>query len=216
MKINPNSGLTGKHLKKFSTIEEFRAWRKKHIIAIGKINCFKKGYKHTQEWKNHISEISKGRKFTKEHKEKLSRALLGNKRNYKGGKYCLDCGKKLSSYVPIKCGSCSKRGLKVGGKNPNWRGGKSFELYAPTFNQQLKDRIRVRDNFKCQICGVPELELTRKLHIHHIDYDKKNCNETNLISLCYCCHPKVNYNRESWTQHFIEKIGRIYGCCIWA
>lgn len=91
---------------------------------------------------------------------------------------------------------------RVGSLHHNWQGGKSFEPYPPDFNQQLKDRIRVRDNFICQLCGVPELECDERLSIHHIDYDKENCKENNLISLCGKCNPKVNFNREYWAKYF--------------
>ena len=38
--------------------------------------------------------------------------------------------------------------------------------------------------------------------IHHIDYDKKNCNENNLITLCLRCHRKTNANRRFWQYYF--------------
>lgn len=96
-----------------------------------------------------------------------------------------------------------KRRLNVSGeKNHNWNNGSSFEPYPLTFNQQLKDKIRVRDNFKCQLCGVPELESIKRLHIHHIDFNKENCNEDNLIALCNNCHTKTNSNREKWIIFF--------------
>ena len=93
-------------------------------------------------------------------------------------------------------------GYKCGKDNLNWHNGSSFLPYTTDFNQQLKDRIRVRDNFKCQLCKTPELEFNRKLDIHHIDYDKKNSKEDNLISLCNKCHIKTNHNREYWINYF--------------
>lgn len=95
-------------------------------------------------------------------------------------------------------------------KNPNWHGGVSREPYAINWTSQLKLKIRVRDNFKCQQCGVPELETGRSSDIHHIDYVKKNCTETNLISLCDSCHSKTQSNRKYWTEYYQEKIGKIY------
>ncbi len=101
---------------------------------------------------------------------------------------------------------CMGKNVKRNGKkNPNWRGGKSFEPYPPTFNQQLKDKIRVRDKFICQLCGVPELECNRRLSIHHIDYIKENCKENNLISLCISCNGKVNTKRKYWEGYFSER-----------
>ena len=94
-------------------------------------------------------------------------------------------------------------GVQIFGKdNPNWRGGKSFEPYPITFNNQLKDKIRARDNFICQKCGVPELECNERLTCHHIDYNKENCSEDNLTSLCHKCNSEVNANREYWTEYF--------------
>ena len=98
--------------------------------------------------------------------------------------------------------SKAKLGKYTGENHPRWKDGISFEPYPPTFNSQLKERVRVRDNFICQKCGIPELEYMRKLDVHHIDYDKKNCEMDNLISLCGRCNATVNSNREYWTNYF--------------
>jgi len=104
-------------------------------------------------------------------------------------------------------GEKSKVGYKVKGENhPLWRGGKSFEPYTPEFSRQLKRLVRVRDGYSCQLCGVPERELIRRLHVHHIDYDKSNCYPNNLISLCNSCHVKTNVKREYWVVYFGELI----------
>ena len=87
-------------------------------------------------------------------------------------------------------------------KNPNWNGGSSFEPYPTNWTKQIRDLIRVRDNFICQLCGVPELECNRRLRLHQIDYDKNNIKLDNLISLCVDCHMKTNSNREKWTTYF--------------
>lgn len=90
------------------------------------------------------------------------------------------------------------RALQHGIASPGWQGGKSFEPYTPLFNRQLKEQVRVRDNFHCQVCAIPELELSERLHIHHIDYDKKNSDIANLISLCRRCHLRaLLYAKES-------------------
>ena len=87
-------------------------------------------------------------------------------------------------------------------ENPNWKGGLSFDPYTPKFNKQLKELIRERDNRTCQKCGIPETEGKRRLDVHHIDYDKKNCLPRNLISLCNICNIQVNSNRKSWEDKF--------------
>ena len=141
--------------------------------------------------------------------EKTLKKMSGkNSHYYKDGRtlaetYCKDCGKPIY-FTATHCNICRNRS---GGKNPNWHGGLSFEPYSSDFNQQLKDRIRVRDNFICQKCGVPELECERRLAIHHIDYNKENCKEDNLLSLCNKCNTTVNFNREYWTNYFQLKTG---------
>ena len=90
--------------------------------------------------------------------------------------------------------------------HPRWLGGVSYEPYPVTFNTQLKEKIRCRDNYKCQMCGIPELETGRRMSVHHIDYVKENVNESNLICLCVVCHTKTNSNREYWKQYFVKEV----------
>jgi len=137
------------------------------------------GRHHTKETKDKMSKARKGKKFTKGHIEKIRLAKLGEKNPMYG---------------------------KLGENAQNWKGGISFEPYAPEFNKQLKELIRQRDGYKCQLCGMPECENIRKLDIHHIDYIKKNCLPDNLIALCNSCNAKVNFNRDYWTEYFNEII----------
>ena len=112
-------------------------------------------------------------------------------------------------------GSCASKGFK---RTAGWyeKVSKSLkkrykaEGLVPSayrkFTKQLKLRIRVRDNFKCRECGIPELECVSKLDVHHIDYNKKNYEETNLISLCKSCHTKTNFNRKQWQQKYSVQV----------
>lgn len=101
-----------------------------------------------------------------------------------------------------------------GNKNPNWKGGISFEPYASEWTNKLKEQIRKRDNYKCQLCYKTQKEefkdINRKLSIHHIDYNKKNCKDNNLITLCNKCNSKVNFNRKWWKFIFKLIINYIY------
>ena len=47
--------------------------------------------------------------------------------------------------------------------------------------------------------------LGEALTVHHIDYDKENCKENNLITLCKQCNSRVNFNRKYWTNYFKSK-----------
>ena len=131
--------------------------------------------------------LSSGTEFKKGHK------FLGDlsKPNYfqKGYKHTDEWKKERSN-------------AQKGDKSHFWRGGISFEPYGLEFNDELKEVIRNRDRRKCQICGKTELESGEKLHCHHIDYNKKNNNPNNLISLCRKCHLRTNHRRDYWIKYF--------------
>lgn len=144
--------------------------------------------------KSLMKETSEGmRKNSKSNKGKHAGELNGFK------------GKHHTEVMRIKL-SESHRNQFCGELNANWRGGSSLELYTREFNRQLKELIRDRDNYQCQRCGMPECESIRNLDVHHIDYNRKNCLPSNLISLCRRCNLKVNGNREYWEQYFKEKL----------
>lgn len=109
-------------------------------------------------------------------------------------------GKRVSPQTEFQKGIHSKE------KHYNWRGGISKEPYPFDFDDELKELIRKRDNYKCQLCSVPQEECLKKLSIHHIDYDKSNLDPKNLMSLCNNCNLKVNHNREYWTNFFQNKL----------
>lgn len=46
------------------------------------------------------------------------------------------------------------------------------------------------------------LMYNRDIEIHHIDYNKNNCNEDNLITLCKQCNIRANYNRDYWFSYY--------------
>jgi hypothetical protein len=124
--------------------------------------------------------------------------------------------------IPIRTKTESHKGKKrpehsklmMGENNPNFNNWSSLEPYTFEFTNDFKDSIRNRDNYKCQYCDkIQKQELkdnNRKLSIHHIDYNKTNCKEENLVSLCDKCHCKSNFNRDFWFAYFTEIINKIY------
>jgi len=132
--------------------------------------------------------------------------IKGNFNFKKGKPKCIDCGKQLARYGAIRCQSCSSKG-ELGS---NWIDGRSYEKYPSIFTPTLKRKILERDNHTCQLCELTEKEhlliYKRILDIHHIDYNRKNCQEDNLISLCRPCNIKVNYNRNYWQKKLQKKI----------
>lgn len=74
-----------------------------------------------------------------------------------------------------------------GENNPQWRDGSSRRKYPPEFNNYLKQLVKERDKYRCQLCGNVE-----NLVVHHIDWDKMNNDINNLITLCQECHGGLN------------------------
>ena len=127
---------------------------------------------------------------------------LGSKngRFREGKPHCVICNK----IIWYGCNICWECWLNSRDRenNPNWKGGISNLPYALDFNSKLKQQIRERDNFTCQNCGMTEeehlLKRNTKLNIHHVDYNKQNCEKDNLITVCHYCNSKANGNRDYW------------------
>ncbi len=172
------------------------------MVFIKGVSGFK-GRKHSIETKKVLSKNLIGNKlalgnkfiFTEEHKRKIGLAKIGNKNPMKRK----EIREKMAK---------SRKGQFLGDKHPNWQEGKSFEKYGKEFNKSLRNFVRERDRYRCQECFRHEDELFYKngkkydLHLHHIDYDKKNNNPENLIALCGSCHSQTNYKRDNWINYF--------------
>ena len=116
-----------------------------------------------------------------------------------GNGRCRSCAAKMmwKTSTKIKARDTS------GENNGNYKNGKSKEPYSLAFTEKLKRQIRERDDYTCQLCGKIQEDNNKALDVHHIDYNKKNCSEDNLISLCIFCHGKTNGNRKYWSDYFI-------------
>jgi len=150
-------------------------------------NTHRQGCKHTEESKAKVSKANKGniawnkgKKFSKEVCDKMSKSHKG---------------KKLPKETKLKMSKS-----RIGKKNPNWLGGISKEEYGLKWTSELKEEIRKRDGYTCQVCD--EERGRKKLDVHHIDYIKKNNKKKNLISLCKSCHTKTNFDRKEWQEYF--------------
>lgn len=152
-----------------------------------------KNKKWSEKTRGKISKACKGR--IPWNKGILNSTGIGGKKN-KGRKYSKEVNKKKG---------------RPGSLNPNWQGGNSLHPYTYEFNKELKDLIRLRDGYKCQLCGMTELENLEKLSIHHIDYKKQNCLPSNLITLCRRCNSKVNFNRyeEQFKKTIIKNLCKV-------
>ena len=184
------------HKRKLSEAAKKRVFSKETREKLSKASLGNKrglGYKHTEEEKRKIGLRGfhygmKGKKHTDETKRKISESQKGRKGYWEGKKMSEEHRKKLSiSHKGNKCHF--------------WRGGISFLEYGPSWSNDLKESIRKRDRFICRLCGKHQDESYRKLDVHHIDYNKKNLDPKNLISLCKNCHSKTNTDREYWSRY---------------
>jgi len=176
--------------KKLMEIPEFR----KRMSEIGKGKSpWNKGKHLSEEVRRKISKSKIGTVMSEEFRRKLSERM-------KGHKFSEETRKKISEKLKGENNPMKK--LK-GENHPNWKGGISFIPYCEKFNNELKENIRMRDNYTCQLCGKKQSELGYKLCIHHIHYNKKDC-DPDLISLCRSCHGKTQFNRDYWEDYFMN------------
>jgi len=120
-------------------------------------------------------------------------------------------GRKINSENRLRMGFCgddeTRRLLSAansGSRCHFWKGGISEEEYPPEFNERLKSKIRERDEYTCQECGK------FGKCVHHIDFNKQNSGELNLITLCRSCHTITtnSCNRQGWIIHFKAMMAR--------
>lgn len=148
------------------------------------------GYKHSKKNRLKFSKINKGKIVSEETRQKQSKIRIDSG---------LSKGKNNPMYGVHRYGK----------DNPNWNNGSSFEPYSPEFNKPLKQRILERDNYTCQEPNC--LGKHKKLHVHHIDYDKTNNNLENFITLCIGCHIKTNSkNKRIYYTKFYSEIVSVY------
>jgi hypothetical protein len=125
--------------------------------------------------KEALRKVNTGKKFSADRCKKLSIRMSGNKNPNFGN------GDKIR-----------------GNKNPNWLGGISLGQNQYRMFKEDRDRILKRDLHQCLLCH----QSTSRLNVHHIDYNRKNSEDNNLMALCPRCHTTTNFNREFWTQFF--------------
>jgi len=90
----------------------------------------------------------------------------------------------------------------IGESNPNWRGGIAGESYCPVWKEkQFINYINERD--KDKFCWNPLCNHKGNKRVrHHMDYNKKNCDPQNIITICNSCNSRANFNRKWWTEFY--------------
>jgi len=200
--------------RKISEALKGRVFSEEHKKNLGLANIGKHpnlNYKHTEEAKRKISEAKKGcvGYWEGKHLPEEARRKIGEANRKRKGKQT-PWNKGITGYKTKPCSEEQRKilsdihiGMHAGDKNPNWNGGTSFDPYCSKFNDKLRARIRDRDNHTCQLCGTKE--NGRRLSVHHVHYDKPNCNP-DLVALCTGCNGRVNVNRDRHEALFMSKL----------
>jgi hypothetical protein len=194
--------------KKISNTRTARHIKPTYVFPKGHLP-WNTGKTHPIETRKKISEKLKGKyggnkhpMFGKHHIEEARRKIkeARKKQIIISGIDSPNYGKHHSNETRRKMSESHPRGEQ----HPNWNGGTSFEPYTIKWNETLKRSIRERDRYTCRLCGKQQGD--KLFSIHHIDYCKKNCSPTNLITLCNPCHMRTNYNRKKWIDYFTQAI----------
>lgn len=99
-----------------------------------------------------------------------------------------------AQFCSMKCKGKWQSEHMMGDAHPHW-----FDGDREYPSEWMKARQAAREGVEsCSMCGKSEEENGRRLPVHHIDYDKKNCDMSNLIPLCNSCHTKTNFHRSFW------------------
>lgn len=219
----PNAALVSEEvLAKLSVVASGRTGWHHSEESKEKMRQKAKGRLVSVETRKKISRALMGRRCTPETRSKISRSHKGMDKSWLRGprkqrliRICPFCGVR-QEYLPWEArlyrGFCSLEHwyafLKANpSAHPNWRGGISREPYDFGFDEELKEEIRSRDGYTCQLCGETGggAKDGRDLAVHHIDYDKSNSSRDNLISLCARCNSRVNFSRAKWEESFLRR-----------
>lgn len=156
-------------------------------------NHMSKAHKNQIGWNKGLTKTTDVRvKKASENIERRKKISETNKKQYKNGRIPAMLGRKQTQEAKQKLSQTLKKLYKEGKlpTGPNhqwWRGGTQYEPYSANWTKSLREGIKKRDKFKCQLCGNKN-----NLVVHHINENKKNSNINNLITLCRHCHCKIH------------------------
>jgi hypothetical protein len=171
----------------------------------GKIHSGETRRKLSQSYKGQLG-YWEGKHHSEETRQKMSASAKGNI-SHKGKYHSEETKQKISrANTGVHLSKEAKKKMSLARqreKHWNWQGGISFLPYPTTFNKELKQSIKDRDGNECK---NPYCEQRSKIRdIHHINYNKQDCSQFNLITLCKSCNYKANFNRKEW-KRFYKKI----------
>ena len=165
--------------KSIATIERFEDPKEREKTSLG----VKKYIKDNNISYKGENNPSYGRTLSKEHRAILLETLTG---------------REVSGETRIKL-SCTAQNIT----RDEWTHFISCDPYCQIWTEEFKEMIKERDNHTCQ---NPDCwKTSKRICGHHIDYNKKNCNPWNIITICLSCNTRANTDRDYW-QKFYEDI----------
>ena len=151
-----------------------------------------------------------GRVMPEDVRQRIRTTLTGQPGHMLNKKQPVSFFSKMAKYWndPVWIENCAKK--QRGEKSRWWKGGVSVSPYPVGWRSSLKKFIRRRDGWRCKnpFCR----NGSGAMHVHHIDYNKDNLSEDNLITLCLSCHAKTNQNRAFYTFLFQNALANFYRC----
>ena len=124
-------------------------------------------------------------------------ATYNNKKYPKRGKgkkkFCKSCGKELigAKRKNIYCGHACEKEYQTKIYIKNWLEGKITGTVKSGASRFIKHYLLKKSNYRCELCGWGETNLTTgkvPLEIDHIDGNYKNNQPENLRVICPNCH----------------------------
>jgi len=83
----------------------------------------------------------------------------------------------------------------------------------PQYTSDIRNLIRLRDNYTCQSCGLYYRGDKKNLHAHHLDkemegskcpeWDKEHMDR--LVTLCQSCHKLATWNIDTPIKELLTK-----------
>jgi hypothetical protein len=164
----------------------------------------------TEEWRQNIADARMGCVLSPEHREAIGNSLRGHPTSQETRERISRGVLKAIRARPVEEEERRRQNISealwgkyCGEDHWNWEGG-----YDSSYGygwSAIRELILIRDNYTCQYCGS-SVYLT----VHHIDSDKDNIDDTNLITLCDSCNAKAVHNKAYWQDFCKKKIEEIY------